>query len=436
MDYKKPKFWIPAILIALSAITTVIWLIYPKTAVQDLSFLKPDNLKSVIAEKERIPVKNHGGTTYLQPYEVIAWIESVEWKEKKVKSPYELSADYTIVFNTQPKQEIRLYDNEPTLVMVIYDDTWRYYTISQKDYEDIWFRIMTKSYFEPDEAGGDSGAVDNLDAAGQVERYLNEIMSSPKEASDSGAYISEHQQAYESIVKLGEPALVYMLAEFQKGNQTGLKGALMKELCADMLGNRAVDRGTVYSSGQEWYDNLDIQQEVMLPPFTIERQDPIEQLAYDAAMMAYPSYSVEGNQGLCVVALKIHDSSQEGGKLRIFATVYYESYRFYGTRLIEESAGIVPTAITYVMDSDENYSLEEYLESEDGGMWQPSIEAFCVTPTSGKTIKGLTEKIIDAYGDHSELFEIEKDNLREYLISNRLIGVEVIDSSGNAKTME
>lgn len=433
---RQPSFWVSVILITLCGIIGLGLLTNPREDGQDLSFLKPDNLLSTIAEKDRVPVKNHGGTTYLTPDEVISWIDVTDWKEKNIKSPYELSSDYTIVINEEPKQEIRLYESEPKLVMMIYGDKWRYYTIKKDNYDDLLFRVMIKSNFEPNEVKTDEDTDKNQTIRIQVEDYLNKIMSSRKEASNLGSYINEHQIEFESILKLGEPALIYMLSEFEKGNQIGLKGAIMKELCTKLLGNRIDNKDGTYNTAQEWYDNLVIQQEVKLPSFSIKKTDKTELLAYDAVITKYPSYPAEGYHGLCVVALKIHDTQEEGNKLRIFVTAYYESYRFYGNRLVEDSGGIVPTAITYVKDKEGNYHLEEYLESGDGAMWGSSIKAYCVTPISGKKIKGLAEKIIEEYSDHSELFKIEKENLKNYLITNQLHEVKVFDVLGNVKNID
>lgn len=155
LSYKKSPFWTLLVFIILCGILGLGLLTNPKEEKQDLSFLKPNNLLSTIAEKDKVPVKNHGGTTYLTSSEVISWIEAINWKEKRMKSPYELSAEYSIVINEEPKQEIRLYESEPGLVMINYEDKWRYYSITRDNYDDLLFKVMTKSYFEPDKVESD-----------------------------------------------------------------------------------------------------------------------------------------------------------------------------------------------------------------------------------------------------------------------------------------
>ncbi|NLD45917.1 MAG: antirepressor regulating drug resistance protein [Clostridiaceae bacterium] len=90
----------------------------------------------------------------------------------------------------------------------------------------------------------------------EVEMRLETIASSPMTASNPYAYINAHEKEYESIIEMGEPALQYMLSEFAKGNQTDLKGHIMKALCIEMLGDRIDKSEGLYETGQDWYDQV------------------------------------------------------------------------------------------------------------------------------------------------------------------------------------
>jgi len=84
----------------------------------------------------------------------------------------------------------------------------------------------------------------------------------------------------------------------------------------------------------------------------------------------------------------------------------------------EFSAGIVPAAITYREEAD-GYALIEYKESGMGGEWESSIRKYCVLP-SGRPIRGLADKIINDYRDHSALEKIQQQKRDAYLAAHGL----------------
>lgn len=66
-----------------------------------------------------------------------------------------------------------------------------------------------------------------------------------------------------------------MLNQFETGNAEGLRGQIMMQLCKELLGARDnVINDSL--SPQEWYNALDIRQEVMLPNYEYDGQDTIE----------------------------------------------------------------------------------------------------------------------------------------------------------------
>lgn len=89
----------------------------------------------------------------------------------------------------------------------------------------------------------------------QIEAYLEVIMSSPMESSNSQDYIDAHPAEYEGILNLGDEALTYLMAQFEKGGQNGLKGHIMMALCKELLGDRN-DVTEAYRSPQQWYETL------------------------------------------------------------------------------------------------------------------------------------------------------------------------------------
>ncbi|MCT4598836.1 MAG: WG repeat-containing protein [Vallitalea sp.] len=94
-----------------------------------------------------------------------------------------------------------------------------------------------------------------------VEKCLNSILSSPEDSSNPRDYIVKHQEEYDAILAKDIEALPYLFAEFEKGEQTGLKGAIMEKLCRRILGEE--DIKYVATSPQDWYNEIKEHTEVL-----------------------------------------------------------------------------------------------------------------------------------------------------------------------------
>ena len=86
----------------------------------------------------------------------------------------------------------------------------------------------------------------------KIPKLIADICSSPSTASNPYTYITEHQSEFDELVSLDKEALVYMFTEFEKGNQIGLEGHIMKEACIEILGDEIFSGS--FSTGQEWYE--------------------------------------------------------------------------------------------------------------------------------------------------------------------------------------
>jgi bla regulator protein blaR1 len=86
----------------------------------------------------------------------------------------------------------------------------------------------------------------------QIETYLATIMSSPQTSSNPQEYINAHRDEYNAILGLDAQALPHLFSQFEKGGQTGLKGALMEKLCRSILGPWDI---TYANNPQDWYEH-------------------------------------------------------------------------------------------------------------------------------------------------------------------------------------
>jgi len=259
-----------------------------------------------------------------------------------------------------------------------------------------------------------------------VEENLAIIMSSPKQVSNPRAYIQAHKDEYENIKKLGgEKALQYMLSQFESGNAEGLRGHIMMQLCKELLGarNNVTDETL---TPQEWYNALSIRQEVILPDFKYDGNDPIEKLVYATEI----EKNSQPQRGFTIVAPKIFGSYEEGGMLKVFVTTFSATYKLYGNVLDEVGGSVIPSAITYKKDNSGNFVLEKYEQAKDGAHWQPSIKKFCTMPVSQKEIPGLADKIIDHYGNRDDIRTLLWKNLSKHLKANGIKDATLFNSRG------
>jgi hypothetical protein len=253
------------------------------------------------------------------------------------------------------------------------------------------------------------------------------ILSLPRESSNPQDYIDAHREEYESILKLGNEALDYLLAEFEKGVENDLRGHIMMQLCKDMLGPRQSMADDTLPP-REWYSQLTIHEEIRLPDFVYDGDDPIERLVYatETEMNKNPYRG-----GFVVVAPKIHAYYEMGGVLKVFVTTYSVNYHLYDKVLSRDGGGIVPAAITYVKDNRGEYKLEEYKQTLDGAYFGQSIRDFCTMPVSGKRIEGLAELILIYYSDYDGIRDLHRENLIKHLKANNQTGVKLRMHSGS-----
>ncbi len=143
----------------------------------------------------------------------------------------------------------KIFPADDTCWMFLSDGA--YYRIG--DWEDPSYEHDKEKFFSYFKAESSSSSVVTSvitpDAAG---RLLDVIVSSPLKASSLAAYMGEHPEEVETLLMNPEPTLEYILTQFLNGNQTDLKGSLMR-LVLDELAPEAQLR--LYAeTGQEYFD--------------------------------------------------------------------------------------------------------------------------------------------------------------------------------------
>lgn len=259
------------------------------------------------------------------------------------------------------------------------------------------------------------------EVANSVEQNLS-IITSPLSSSNPEDYIKVHDTEYQTILKMGDASLNYMLSCFKGNNAKGLRGHIMMRLCQEILGDRNNVQIGTYESPEEWYEKLEPYTAKSLPKFKYTGIDPTEKLVYAAALKKYGGQ--DANDTLTVVAPRIFGTSEENDELKIFATIYYNSYKLYDKTLTGGSAGIVPCAIVFTKESDGTFVFKKYIEAMDGEDFGESIKAFCGRKND------ISLKILEHYSNYADLFDIMNQNLKNYSIANGLGGINLKQSDG------
>lgn len=273
------------------------------------------------------------------------------------------------------------------------------------------------------------------DVTRRIEELIAEIMSSPKTSSNPEDYIRAHQNAYETILRLSlqHEALPYFLSQFESGNAEGLRGHILMRLCKELLGKQDGTPSTA-ASPEEWYKNLTILKEIVLPDFDKKMLDALSSQFTGDDVVTRLVYATEVERhrssrgGFTIVAPKIFGQYEDGDLLKVFVTTYSATYKLYGHQLDMIQGSVVPSAITYKKDASGTYKLHEYVQARDGSEWAPSIRAYC--KVGGREIPGLADAIMKHYSNYSDLHKLHNENLFKHLQAHGVTKATLTDRSG------
>lgn len=286
--------------------------------------------------------------------------------------------------------------------------------------------------------------------------HFETIMRKPKESSSPNDYIKANQETFDEILSYGDSTLLYCYRLFEQGGQTDLKGQLMMAVCRSLCTEEDIDISA--TTGQDWYDAFkdnavsmkrELGEEefekhmaksflllqflngktgnsasILLPHFSYSGNDKILKLVYDTEISRYQNYHNEN--AFCIPAIHIFHTNKQEDKLKVFATIFSEDYVLYNKKLKSIGGSVIPVAITYTVNPNGSYSLEEYLQAEDGTRFAPSIKGFCTFPISGNEIPGLADKILNHYSDYEDLIQLQRNNLIDHLNTFNQTGISLI----------
>ena len=229
--------------------------------------------------------------------------------------------------------------------------------------------------------------------------------------------------AYEELVKMGEPALREFLATFAEGRAgNGLEAYIMMFACQDILGEpRQTDL-----TPAEWYRYYSMLDSTLAANFSYDKivytleleknysmgirnadkwsiiragEDERIKTVYDAIERKYNAKGIQLGHTVSMYAPYIHKIHEEGKRMQVFVTIFEQDYvlnrtpKGYG--FFERDGSVIPTRLDFEKQNGE-WVLQEWTEAMDGSYYDDSIKEMC------KGHFGLASKMLDG-GDYHML---------------------------------
>ena len=229
--------------------------------------------------------------------------------------------------------------------------------------------------------------------------------------------------AYEELVKMGEPALREFLATFAEGIAgNGLEAYIMMFACQDILGEpRQTDL-----TPAEWYRYYSMLDSTLAANFSYDKivytleleknysmgirnadkwsiiragEDERIKTVYDAIERKYNAKGIQLGHTVSMYAPYIHKIHEEGKRMQVFVTIFEQDYVLNRTQkgygFFERGGSVIPTRLDFEKQNGE-WVLQEWTEAMDGSYYDDSIKEMC------KGHFGLASKMLDG-GDYHML---------------------------------
>ena len=229
--------------------------------------------------------------------------------------------------------------------------------------------------------------------------------------------------AYEELVKMGEPALREFLATFAEGRAgNGLEAYIMMFACQDILGEpRQTDL-----TPAEWYRYYSMLDSTLAANFSYDKivytleleknysmgirnadkwsiiragEDERIKTVYDAIERKYNAKGIQLGHTVSMYAPYIHKIHEEGKRMQVFVTIFEQDYVLNRTQkgygFFERGGSVIPTRLDFEKQNGE-WVLQEWTEAMDGSYYDDSIKEMC------KGHFGLASKMLDG-GDYHML---------------------------------
>lgn len=120
--------------------------------------------------------------------------------------------------------------------------------------------IDSQKYILPQKQNCYRQAIENssLEPAPVIRNLLKTVVSDPKFSSNPQDYIDANFLAYRELLYYGEYTIRYCFKRFEQGDEIGLEGRIMADVCEELLQTKGTIPADADTSptGQFWYDTL------------------------------------------------------------------------------------------------------------------------------------------------------------------------------------
>ena len=379
LNYKKPRFWITIISIVVVIIVGVGLMFNPIKA--DESLLDINKVLEEISISSKVIISGNEKGAYILPGDVFSknikkGIEN--WSEDNIKLPDDVTEDITVYSDGQNEYKLGFYKEMPQTVKVSCDNNIKYYKTEVNAYDAALFVKSLSSYY--------------------LEEEVVKIITNGRKTNKTSYNDSPYYTDYLELNILNTRYYIY-----KDKNKYYLE----------------IPYVAIYEIKKEDYESA---KKYFKEPQ--ENKDLIEELVCKIIEEDGGGYIKED---ILIVTPKIFGYYSEENKLKVFATVFISNYSLNDNILEFESGGMSSYAITYGNDENGAYVLEELKRALDGGLLVSSIREFCTMPVSGKEIEGLADKILDYNMDYSDIIQLEREKLIQYLKDNNLKGISLLE---------
>lgn len=150
---------------------------------------------------------------------------------------------YDAVYSSSPSYSVYVFDDVP--YMIEQNQSYFLLTFDEEENE----KLKDKDYLT-------SFATLSKNQSDYIDALFNSLENPDdallKASSNPGDYIVHNKEAYNTLVDGGIYTMQYIVNEFSKGGQTGLKGHLMRSVMDEIIGGEALK---LYAeTGQEYFD--------------------------------------------------------------------------------------------------------------------------------------------------------------------------------------
>ena len=249
---------------------------------------------------------------------------------------------------------------------------------------------------------------DITDVKYRVDNLLKDIMEKgPKTSSNPYDYIKD-SKSFDELASIGDPALKYMFDSFAKSNEDGLKEYIMACACAKIMGNFDMQKGIGVESGRQWFykygefgnekDFPQLDADFDIFPLSTQKKGNVllpENTNNKNMEDVISNYILAKNRGAytwgekAIESHKIYRIEEIEGILNVYIQIRFGWFGFENsTFTCVSGGGGQPVRIRLNKSADDVYSVIEYKQAMDGGMWEKSIRDMFPKDIAEGVIKG------------------------------------------------